>query len=72
MLVNNKLLINLIFTGKLERTLGEHKGPIFALKWNKQGNFILSAGVDKTTIIWDSLTGMLKQQFAFHSGWCFN
>jgi len=53
--------------GKLERTLGEHKGPIFALKWNKQGNFILSAGVDKTTIIWDSCTGMLKQQFAFHS-----
>jgi len=52
--------------GKLERTLGEHKGPIFALKWNNKGNFILSAGVDKTTIIWDAQTGKLKQQFAFH------
>ena len=24
-------------------------------------------GVDRTTIIWDSLTGKHKQQFAFHS-----
>ena len=30
-------------------TLGQHKGPIFALKWNKQGNYILSAGVDKVS-----------------------
>jgi len=54
-------------TGRLEKTLGQHKGPIFALKWNKNGNYILSAGVDKTTIIWDSSTGNCKQQFAFHS-----
>jgi len=54
-------------SGKLEKTLGQHKGPIFALKWNKTGNFILSAGVDRTTIIWDASTGMCKQQFAFHS-----
>jgi len=54
-------------SGKLEKTLGQHKGPIFALKWNKTGNYILSAGVDRTTIIWDSATGNCKQQFAFHS-----
>merc|ERR1711935_1175255 len=53
--------------GGLERTLGQHKGPIFALKWNKSGNYILSAGVDRTTIIWDAETGQHKQQFAFHS-----
>ena len=34
-------------TGRLVSTLGQHKGPIFALKWNKKGNYILSAGVDK-------------------------
>lgn len=34
--------------GRLASTLGQHKGPIFALKWNKKGNYILSAGVDKT------------------------
>lgn len=54
-------------TGELKKTLGQHKGPIFALKWNKSGNYILSAGVDRTTIIWDSQTGNHKQQFAFHS-----
>ncbi|KAF0042499.1 hypothetical protein F2P81_006031 [Scophthalmus maximus] len=53
--------------GNLASTLGQHKGPIFALKWNKKGNFILSAGVDKTTIIWDAHTGEAKQQFPFHS-----
>ncbi len=60
-------------TGKLEKTLGQHKGPIFALKWNKTGSYILSAGVDRTTIIWDAKTGSCRQQFAFHSapGWLF-
>ena len=42
-------------------------GPIFALKWNKKGSLILSAGVDNTTIIWDATTGRSRQQFAFHS-----
>ncbi|XP_062941157.1 F-box-like/WD repeat-containing protein TBL1X [Cynocephalus volans] len=51
----------------LASTLGQHRDPIFALKWNKKGNYILSAGVDKTTIIWDAHTGEAKQQFPFHS-----
>ncbi|XP_038049958.1 F-box-like/WD repeat-containing protein TBL1XR1 [Patiria miniata] len=64
--------------GRLVSTLGQHKGPIFALKWNKKGNYILSAGVDKTTIIWDAQSGECKQQFPFHSApaldvdWCSN
>ncbi|XP_064455683.1 F-box-like/WD repeat-containing protein TBL1XR1 isoform X3 [Ornithodoros turicata] len=53
--------------GRLASTLGQHKGPIFALKWNRKGNYILSAGVDKTTIIWDASTGQCTQQFAFHT-----
>uniref|UniRef100_A0A0A9XQ00 F-box-like/WD repeat-containing protein TBL1XR1 n=2 Tax=Lygus hesperus TaxID=30085 RepID=A0A0A9XQ00_LYGHE len=53
--------------GRLASTLGQHKGPIFALKWNKRGNYILSAGVDKTTIIWDAPSGQCTQQFSFHS-----
>ncbi|MPC17434.1 F-box-like/WD repeat-containing protein ebi [Portunus trituberculatus] len=36
--------------GRLASTLGQHKGPIFALKWNKKGNYILSAGVDKANL----------------------
>lgn len=53
--------------GTLFSTLGQHKGPIFALKWNKRGNYLLSAGVDKTTIIWDAATGEATQQFKFHT-----
>ncbi|CAF1171337.1 unnamed protein product, partial [Didymodactylos carnosus] len=52
--------------GTLVSTLGQHKGPIFALKWNKKGNYILSAGVDRTTIIWDSSSGSCEQQFSYH------
>lgn len=52
--------------GRLASTLGKHNGPIFALKWNRKGNYILSAGVDKTTIIWDASSGECTQQFSFH------
>lgn len=44
---NAHIMLFLFSLGNLASTLGQHKGPIFALKWNKKGNFILSAGVDK-------------------------
>uniref|UniRef100_A0A914D8B0 LisH domain-containing protein n=1 Tax=Acrobeloides nanus TaxID=290746 RepID=A0A914D8B0_9BILA len=53
--------------GKLLCTLGAHKGPIFALKWNRRGDRILSAGVDKATIVWDPVKVEQVQQFLFHS-----
>lgn len=53
--------------GRLRYTLGAHKGPIFALKWNQKGDKILSAGVDKTTIVWDPIKGVQLQLFQFHS-----
>ncbi|XP_050060519.1 F-box-like/WD repeat-containing protein ebi [Aphis gossypii] len=56
-----------MLNGRVSSTLGHHKGPIFAVKWNKRGNYILTAGVDKTTIIWDAASGQYKQQFAFHT-----
>uniref|UniRef100_A0A8C6Z6E9 Transducin beta like 1 X-linked n=1 Tax=Nothoprocta perdicaria TaxID=30464 RepID=A0A8C6Z6E9_NOTPE len=54
---------------------GGHDVPsnkdVTSLDWNVSysnlGNYILSAGVDKTTIIWDAHTGEAKQQFPFHS-----
>ncbi len=48
--------------------LSAHKGPIFSLKWNRQGDLLLSGSVDKTAIIWDGATGQVKQQFECHSG----
>lgn len=54
--------------GELRSTLNKHKGPIFSLKWNKKGDFLLSGSVDKTAIVWDIKTGEWRQQFEFHSG----
>ncbi|CAJ0956780.1 unnamed protein product, partial [Mesorhabditis belari] len=51
----------------LHSTLGAHKGPIFALRWNPSGDLVLSAGVDKSTIVWDPIKSQNKQQFQFHS-----
>lgn len=55
-------------SGELKQTLFKHKGPIFSLKWNKKGDFLLSGSVDKTAIVWDTKTWECKQQFEFHSG----
>nr|CAD1827598.1 unnamed protein product [Ananas comosus var. bracteatus] len=52
---------------ELKNTLIKHKGPIFSLKWNKKGDFLLSGSVDKTAIVWDTKTWECKQQFEFHS-----
>lgn len=54
--------------GELRSTLNKHKGPIFSLKWNKKGDFLLSGSVDKSAIVWDIKTGEWRQQFEFHSG----
>lgn len=54
--------------GNLASTLGQHKGPIFALKWNKKGNSILSAGVDKVILSCSlqSFDVLLKQKRFVH------
>lgn len=57
-----------IFTGDLRSTLSKHKGPIFSLKWNKKGDYLLTGSCDKTAIVWDVKAGEPKQQFEFHSG----
>jgi transducin (beta)-like 1 len=52
--------------GTLLRSLVQHQGPIFAVKWNRQGNYIVTVGIDKTAIVWEAQLGEVKQQFAFH------
>jgi len=49
--------------GRISSTLGHHKGPIFALKWNKRGNYIVSAGVDKVNYFFSIL--LLINNFLF-------
>ena len=52
--------------GELKKTLKKHSGPIFSIKWNKDGKYILSGSVDKTAIVWDASSGEVKQQFEVH------
>jgi transducin (beta)-like 1 len=53
--------------GKLRVTLNKHKLPIFSLKWNKKGDYLLTGSVDRTAIVWDAKTGDVKQQFEHHT-----
>ncbi|KAJ6625683.1 F-box-like/WD repeat-containing protein ebi [Pseudolycoriella hygida] len=53
--------------GWLVSTFDEHKGPVSDIKWSKHGNYILSAGIDGTTIVWDEASGQRIQQFPFHT-----
>jgi len=59
-----------LLTGDLKSTLSRHKGPIFSLKWNKKGDYLLTGSCDKTAIVWDVKAEEPKQQFEFHSGVC--
>jgi transducin (beta)-like 1 len=52
--------------GEIKYVLEKHEAPIFAVKWNKKGDLLASASMDKTTIVWDIATGTVRQQFAFH------
>lgn len=54
-------------SGILATTLGSHEGPILSLKWNRTGNYILTAGVDCTINIWDAPTGLCAQKLTLHN-----
>lgn len=56
------------YPGDLISCLSKHKGPIFSLKWNKKGDYLLTGSVDKTAVVWDVKAEEWKQQFEFHSG----
>ncbi|ORX58089.1 WD40 repeat-like protein [Hesseltinella vesiculosa] len=53
--------------GELIHAMAQHRGPIFSLKWNRKGDLLLSGSADTTTVVWNPNTGIMKQQFEFHS-----
>lgn len=54
--------------GKLKARLERHTGPVFALRWNKRGDLLLTSSADESTVVWDVAAGAVKQQFAFQGG----
>jgi len=54
--------------GKLSSTLNGHEDLILSLSWNKKGEYLLSASIDKKCIIWDANNWQQVQVFSCHLG----
>lgn len=45
-----------------------HNGPVFATRWSKSGQYLLSTSFDKTVVVWDAKSETKKQQIKLHDG----
>ncbi|KAI9483390.1 MAG: WD40-repeat-containing domain protein [Benjaminiella poitrasii] len=55
-----------IYPTKIESTLKGHKGPINAVRYNKNGQYCLSAGRDRAVRLWNPATGLLLHTYNGH------
>jgi transducin (beta)-like 1 len=56
------------YRGELFTVMTLHQGPIFSIKWSKDG-WLLTGSLDETAIVWDVESGgKAKQRFAHHHG----
>lgn len=61
-------LVREIATGKVIHTLVGHKGSIDTLAYSADGNWLATASLDKTVIIWDAKTGQELKTLKGHKG----
>ncbi|KAJ7302109.1 WD40 repeat-like protein [Mycena albidolilacea] len=47
-----------------------HEGPIFAVRFSKDGRWLLTASLDNTACLWDVHAKRLNTQFRAHTGPC--
>lgn len=59
-----------MFPGTLEKMLDIYEGPVFALKWHKGGDMLLTGSADLETHLVDARTWRIKQSWSFHKGQC--
>eukprot|EP01086_Lenisia_limosa_P012433 TRINITY_DN4076_c0_g1_i1.p1 TRINITY_DN4076_c0_g1~~TRINITY_DN4076_c0_g1_i1.p1 ORF type:complete len:460 (+),score=60.27 TRINITY_DN4076_c0_g1_i1:113-1492(+) len=45
-----------------------HSRPIFSVKWNAMGSYVLSGSVDHKAIVFEAATGKIVQEFNYHDG----
>ncbi|KFM27407.1 F-box-like/WD repeat-containing protein TBL1XR1 [Auxenochlorella protothecoides] len=53
--------------GTRKFTLEGHTRSIFALRWNRRGDLLLSCSVDCAAIVWDARTGALRSRCVHHA-----
>jgi WD40 repeat protein len=44
------------------------KGPIFAVRFSRDGRWLLTASLDATACVWDMQTKKLHTQYRVHTG----
>lgn len=54
--------------GKLHKDLVGHKGPVLHVKFNPDGRHVISASVDGTCRLWDTLSGEQLRFYENHRG----
>ncbi|KAJ3433276.1 wd40 repeat protein [Anaeramoeba flamelloides] len=54
--------------GNLLFQLCQHNGPIFGLKWNSNGKYLLSGSIDNKVIVWDIEIQKPKNIYLHHKG----
>ena len=55
-------------TGKLQKVLSGHIGPVFDLQFNATDDQLLSSCADRTVRIWNIKTGKSREPFRGHRG----
>ena len=59
-------LLRDMVTGKVRRLVG-HEGPIDNLAYSPDGRYLATGSDDRTAIVWDALTGELRERFQTNS-----
>ncbi|KAJ7235085.1 WD40 repeat-like protein [Mycena haematopus] len=57
-------------SGELYFSHGQHQGPILAVRFSKDGRWLVTASLDGTACLWDVNAKELKTQYRAHSGCC--
>lgn len=53
--------------GTLFSSLEKHEGPVFSIKWSKDGKLILSGGNDRKANVWDHGSQTLLKSYLLHT-----
>ena len=68
-LYSGDIIILDVITGICTSVLSSQTKPVVSLAFSLNGIFLVSGGLDNTTILWDMQTGGVIKTFLGHTGW---